>query len=91
MKQRVADYTIIIKEETRIGTKKSCFSAYVPMLGIATDADSIEEVKKEIKRLVEFHLESLSEEGEAIPIEKGSSIITKLAAILPKNAQIATN
>lgn len=91
MKQKIADYTIIIEKELRTGTNNECYSAYVPLLGISTEADSIEEVKKEIKSLVEFHLESLSEEGEKIPVEKTASIITTLSALLPKNAKIATN
>ncbi len=64
MKQKVANYTIIIEKEYRTGTKKVCYSAYVPILGVAADADSLEEVQDAIKKLVDFHLESLAEEGE---------------------------
>ena len=45
-----------------MGTKKECFFAYVPVLGIATDADTLEQVQKEIKSLIEFHLQCLAEE-----------------------------
>lgn len=98
MKQKVLDYskkslayTVVIEKEQRTGTKNACYSAYVPLLGIGTEADTIEKAQEEIKKLVEFHLESLTEEGQEIPVEKGSSIITKLSALLPKNAQIAAN
>jgi predicted RNase H-like HicB family nuclease len=91
MKQKVASYTVVIEKETRTGTKKTCFSAYVPLLGVATEANSVAEVRQEIKNLVQFHIESLASEGEEIPVEKEKSIITMLSAILPKNAQIATN
>ncbi len=91
MKQTVANYTVIIEEQIRTGTKMPCFSAYVPTLGVATEADTLQEVKNEIKKLVEFHIESLTEEGEEIPIEQKPSIITILKTILPKNAQITTN
>ena len=91
MKQTAANYTVIIEEQVRIGTNKSCFSAYVPTFGIATDADTLQEVKIEIKKMVEFHIESLADEGESIPVEQKPSIITMLKTILPKNAQIATN
>lgn len=91
MKQTVANYTVIIEEQVRTGSKKSCYYAYVPILGIATEADTLMEIKKEIKKLVEFHIESLAEEGEEIPVEQKPSIITMLRTILPKNAQIAAN
>ncbi len=91
MKQKVADYTVIIKKETRLGTKTACYSAYVPLLGIGTEASSIKKVQDAIKSLVEFHLEALTAEGEKIPMEKEASIIATLSALLPKNAQIASN
>ncbi len=91
MKKRVANYTVIIEKEFRTGTKTPCYSAYVPVLGVATDADSLEEVQDAIKKLVEFHLESLVQEGEAIPIEKTPSLVTRFEARIPENAQIASN
>ena len=63
--------------------------AYVPILGIATDADTIEEVEKEIKSLIEFHLESLAEEKEDIPLETEEAFVTKSRVNLPKGASFA--
>lgn len=91
MKQRVANYTVVIEKEYRSGTKKTCYSAYVPVLGVATDADSLESAQEAIKKLVEFHLESLAQEGEPIPVEKTPSIVTRFEAIIPENAQITSN
>ena len=91
MKQRVANYTVVIEKEYRTSTKKSCYSAYVPVLGVATDADSLEEVQRSIKKLVEFHIESLAQEGEPIPVEKTPSLVTRFEARIPENAQIASN
>ena len=91
MKQKVANYTVIIEKELRTGTKTPCYSAYVPVLGVATDADSLEEVQVAIKKLVEFHLEALAQEGEPIPVETISSLVTKFEAVIPENAQIASN
>lgn len=91
MKQKVADYTVIIKKETRLGTKNACYSAYVPLLGIGTEADTLKKVKNETRNLIEFHLESLAAEGEEIPMEKEVSIIATLSALLPKNAQVTSN
>jgi predicted RNase H-like HicB family nuclease len=64
MKQKVANYTVVIEKEVRTGTKKACYSAYVPILGIATEGETVKQVQAEIKKLVEFHLESLAAEGE---------------------------
>lgn len=85
--KRVANYTIIIEKQKRMGTNKICYVAYVPILGIAADADTIEEVEKEIKSLIEFHLESLVEEGEEIPIEK-DALVARSEVNLPKGALI---
>ncbi len=91
MKQKVANYTVIIEKEYRTGTKKVCYTAYVPILGVAADADSLEEVQDAIKKLVDFHLESLLEEGGTIPVEKTPSLVTRFEALIPKNARIASN
>lgn len=89
MKKRVANYTVIIEKQKRMGTNKPCYTASVPILGIATDADTIEEVEKNIKSLIQFHLESLTEEGEEIPTETNSSFVTRYEVSLPKSAIIA--
>lgn len=88
MKQRFTDYTIVIEKEKRIGTDKICYTAFVPILGIATEADSVEEVEKAVKSLIEFHLQCLAEEDEEIPVEAGNSFITKTGIILPENATL---
>ena len=88
MKQRIANYTVIIEEEKRLGTDKSCYSAQVPILGVATEADSLDKVQRDIKSLVEFHIKSLVAEGEKIPVETSPSLVTRFETILPKNAQV---
>ena len=91
MKQRITNYTVIINKEKRTGTNLECFSAFVPTLGIATDADSLEEIKKEIKKLIQFHLESLASENEKIPVEDKSLLVARSEVLLPENAQVTTN
>lgn len=91
MKQRVANYTVVIEKQERTGTNKECFAAYVPVLGVATEADTFDQAQKDIKSLVEFHLQSLAEEGEQIPTEiQFSPVVTSFEARLPENAQIAS-
>ena len=89
MNQKIANYTIVIAKEKRVGTDKDCYSAVVPVLGIATDADSLDQVQKDIQSLVQFHIESLAEEGEEIPVESGQSFITRIEAFLPNNTRLA--
>lgn len=91
MKQNIANYTVVINKERRTGTNKSCYSAYVPTLGIATDADSLDKVQKEIQTLIQFHLECLAKEGEKIVVETSEVLVARSQVILPQNAQIATN
>lgn len=45
MKQKVANYTVVIEKEKRIGTNKTYYTAFVPLLGIATEADTIEKAE----------------------------------------------
>lgn len=91
MKQKVANYTVILNKEKRTGTNRECFSAFVPTLGIATDADTLEKVQEEVKKLIQFHLGCLVNEGEKIPVENKSLLIARSEVYLPENAQIATN
>jgi predicted RNase H-like HicB family nuclease len=84
MKQQIANYTVVIEKQKRMGTKRTCYMAFVPTLGIATDADTIEKAEKEIKSLLQFHLDSLAEEGEEIPVETGSALVTRSQVLIPK-------
>ena len=44
------------------------YGAYVPDLpGCVAVGDTIEEVEREIKEAVEFHLEGLREDGDPVP------------------------
>lgn len=88
MKQQVTNYTVIIEKQKRIGTNKTCYSALVPALGVATEGDTLEEAQKNIKALVDFHLQSLAEEGEEVPVESSPSLVTRFETELPKNAHI---
>lgn len=88
MKQQVANYTVIIEKQKRLGTTTFCYTAYVPVLGIATDADTIENVEKEIKLLIQFHLKSLRDEGEDIPTETEHMLITRSEVVIPRGAVV---
>lgn len=89
MKQQIANYTVIIEKQKRLGTEKTCYAAFVPILGIATEADTIEKVKKEIQSLIQFHLDSLAQEGETIPVETDEALVTRSQAKIPTGATVA--
>ena len=56
------EYVVIIEKA------KNNFGAYVPDLpGCVAVGDTVEETLKLIKESVQFHLEGIKEDGEAIP------------------------
>ena len=90
MKQRIANYTVIIESQKRLGTSKDCYAAFAPTLGIATEADTVEEVKKSIQSLIQFHLECLTQERETIPLETEYPLVTRSQVIIPPGANISS-
>ncbi len=89
MKQQIANYTIIIEKEKRTGTEKTCYTAFVPLLGIAAEADTVEKAQIAIQSLIQFHIESLAMEGLDIPVQTKDAFVTKSEVILPAGANIA--
>lgn len=72
MKQHIKnylEYRIVIAPDVRTGSRRTCFTAFVPVLGIAAEGDTVEEARENAKNLITFHLESLKKEGAALPIE----------------------
>jgi predicted RNase H-like HicB family nuclease len=68
-------YAIVIEKAD------SNYSAYVPDLPgcVATGATS-EEAEKEIREAIEFHIEGMKEDGEAIPVPSSSVDYVEVAA-----------
>jgi predicted RNase H-like HicB family nuclease len=55
-------YAVVIEKA------QSNYSAYVPDLpGCVAAASTIEEVEKEIREAIEFHIEGMRKDGEAAP------------------------
>ena len=90
MNQKIANYTVIIEKQRRLGTNKSCYSALVPSLGIAVDEDDLEKLEKAVKNVIEFHLKSLQEENEPIPVESSKTFVTRSEVVIPFGATLAT-
>lgn len=72
MKQRAKnylEYRIVIAPDVRTGSRRVCFTAFVPVLGITADGDTVEEARENAKNCIAFHIESLKKEGVALPVE----------------------
>ena len=66
-------YAVIIEKE------QNSYGAYVPDLpGCVAVGDSLEEVKVLIQEAIEFHLESMVEDGDRIPVP--SSVVEYVEA-----------
>ncbi len=63
------EYRILITPDTRTGSGEQCFTAFVPVLGIATSGESVEEAFQNIQEMIAFHLESLRKEKRPLPVE----------------------
>jgi len=74
--QKFLEYRILITPDIRTGTRKKCFTAYVPVLGIAVDGDTVEEAHLNAEKLASFHLESLKKEGGQLPLDTEADFIT---------------
>jgi len=68
-------YAIVIEKAD------SNYSAYVPDLpGCVATGATTEEAEKEIREAIEFHIEGMKEDGEAIPIPSSSVEYVEVAA-----------
>ena len=68
-------YTIVIEKSPRN------FSAYVPDLpGCVATGATREAVVREIRRAIEFHMDSLREHGEPVPEPQCTAAVVDVAA-----------
>lgn len=68
-------YAVVIEQT------KSNFSAYVPDLpGCVATGATLQEVEREIREAIEFHLEGMREDGELIPRPSSSVEYVEVAA-----------
>jgi len=58
------------------------YSAYIEQLpGCVSTGKSFEEMKKNIAEAIEFHLEGMNEDGEAIPFDLNYELVYSLDAV----------
>lgn len=68
-------YTIVIERSPRN------FAAYVPDLpGCVATGATREEVVREIREAIEFHIESLREHGDPVPKPQSTAAVVDVAA-----------
>ena len=68
-------YTIVIERAPRN------FAAYVPDLpGCVATGATREEVVREIREAIEFHIESLREHGDPVPEPQSTAAVVDVAA-----------
>ena len=74
-------YTVVIESTA------NNYAAYVPDLpGYVATADTREEVLKEIREAMEFHIEGMGEDGETIPEPQATADVVEVAAV-PRHKQ----
>jgi len=69
METRILNYKIVIEKE------KDDFVAYCQVLGLSDYGKTIDQALKRMKDLIKFHVESLTDSGYAVPVEKESSTL----------------
>lgn len=91
MESKILNYRIIVEPDVRTGSKKPCFSAVCPTLGIADSGDSAEEAITSLKHGIETWIEALVQDGEPVPVdtvENSMVVFTSIKA--PAKLRLAT-
>jgi predicted RNase H-like HicB family nuclease len=74
--KQAKQYLILIE-----GGPPSNYSAWSPDLpGCVATGDTLEEVEREMRAAIAFHLEGLAEDGESIPEPSGPGVYVERAA-----------
>lgn len=81
MKQQILNYTVIIKPDRRTGTNEPCYSVSCPTLGLADDGNTIEEALRNMKAMIKFDIECLTEEGEEVPLPDHPESMISMASV----------
>jgi predicted RNase H-like HicB family nuclease len=79
----MSDYTEYAKRYLILieGGPPSNYSAWSPDLpGCVATADTLEEVEREMRAAIAFHLDGLAEDGEPIPEPSGPGVYVERAA-----------
>jgi predicted RNase H-like HicB family nuclease len=84
MEAKILNYKIIIEKE---GKK---YVAFCPTLGLSDYGKTIDQAIDRIKKLIKFHIESLSQLGYPVPVEKETTtLITSVEIPFSSSIKIA--
>lgn len=87
MEKKLLNYRVVVEKEN-VGKNKYIYNAYCPALGIADYGNTIDLAIKRITDLIQFHIESLIQEGHEIPVEKDvTTLITSVEVTSSPNAK----
>lgn len=91
MEKIILNYRIIIEKEKTKGKKVDImYNAYCPTLQLSDFGKTIDEVVKRITKLIKFHVESLSELGYKVPVEKeATTFITSVEVPVSSHTQFS--
>ena len=90
METRVLNYRIIIEPDVRTGTNEPCYTAYCPTLGVADSADTLEEVRINIKKAIEVYIDSLVSDKQPVPTDQiEDSLVTFTSIKAPPHIRLA--
>ncbi len=71
---KLYNFTVVIEPDEK------GFHAFVPALpGCHTFGDTLDEARANIAEAMELHIESMSKDGELIPVEREPLFITRLS------------
>lgn len=74
-------YRVIIESDKRAGTNEDAYTAYVPVLGLAADGDTVDEALKNIEGSVSAFIRSLREDNLEIPQDATEQFLVATAQV----------
>lgn len=83
MEKKVLSYKIVIEKEGDM------YNAYCQTLGLAEYGESINQVTKRMKEMIQFHIDSLTKLGEEVPVEKDDNLVTSVQVSSSSKAKLS--
>jgi antitoxin HicB len=77
-------YAVLLHREP----EDEAYAVLVPVLGIATHAETIEQGLDRARELIAFHLESLAAAGEFIPTEATAPVVAAVDVAVPAPVEV---
>lgn len=90
VKQKVLDYTVILKPDVRSGTGEKSYLAYCPTLQVFSEGETVEKALINIKEAIELNLQIMAEDRQDIPVERtAQTIVASTRVFVPTRATLA--